>query len=116
MKTRNPGDSNNKKKEEEEYGLVGNRVLVAVTPADEHTHRLMGGQSPLVSPSLCPSPRSPPPAAPAGGRREPWPRPEDDLNVVQKIWRDWYRGSIVTSSLVDTRFTLVREKDLALFL
>ena len=114
------------KRKDEEYGLVGNRVLVAVTPADEHTHQLMGGEGPLVPPSTSPSPRSssPRPSAPgpAGGKpgsgSGPGPEQgrEDDVNVVQKIWRDWYRGSIVTSSLADTRFTLVREGDLALYL
>ncbi|KAH8678110.1 hypothetical protein BX600DRAFT_431409 [Xylariales sp. PMI_506] len=32
-------------------------------------------------------------------------------NVMQKIWRDWYRGSIVRSSLASMEFKLIREVD-----
>ena len=118
-------------KQKRGHGLLGNRVLVAVTPADEHTHALMGGEAPLV-PSSPPETSTPAPGRSCGagqqkrggGGREN-EEGEDDVeeeeqeeepNVVQKIWRDWYRGSLVTSSLADTRFTLVREEDLARYL
>ncbi|KAI1340139.1 hypothetical protein F5Y15DRAFT_415559 [Xylariaceae sp. FL0016] len=39
-------------------------------------------------------------------------RVEDEANVVQRIWRDWYRGSIVTSALANMEFVLIRESDL----
>lgn len=37
---------------------------------------------------------------------------EPRQNVVQKIWRDWYRGSITTSKLADVQFQLIRECEL----
>ncbi|OTA54935.1 hypothetical protein K449DRAFT_191872 [Hypoxylon sp. EC38] len=76
-------------------GDGGGGVLVAVAPRDELTHALMGGEGPLVL------------GDGNGGRVR-----EDEMNVVQKIWRDWYRGSIVTSSLASVQFELVRESDL----
>ncbi|KAI2632383.1 hypothetical protein GGR54DRAFT_33505 [Hypoxylon sp. NC1633] len=79
------------------FARVDGRVLVAVTARDEWTHGLMGGEGPLVRAE--------------GGRDE---RKEEELNVVQKIWRDWYRGSIVTSSLANVQFELVAEADLPL--
>ncbi|KAJ2979196.1 hypothetical protein NUW58_g7265 [Xylaria curta] len=36
----------------------------------------------------------------------------DEGNIVQKIWRDWYRGAIVTSPLRNLRFSLIPENDL----
>ncbi|XDG02990.1 hypothetical protein ABKA04_002605 [Annulohypoxylon sp. FPYF3050] len=81
----------------------GGKVLVAVAPRDELTHRLMGGESPLV--------RS---GSGDGGEeeRKGGVGGEGEVNVVQKIWRDWYRGSIVTSSLANIQFELVRESEL----
>lgn len=82
------------------------RVLVCVTEADEWTHALMGGDAPLLSD--------------AGGHydydylsvmREGVANREGE-NVVQKIWRNWYRGSIVTSSLAKMEFKLIREAEL----
>ncbi|KAI1381539.1 hypothetical protein F4677DRAFT_403324 [Hypoxylon crocopeplum] len=81
------------------FARVDGRVLVAVTPRDEMTHALMGGDGPLVRGE----------EDGWGGRNE---RKKDEVNVVQKIWRDWYRGSIVTSSLANVQFELVREMDL----
>ncbi|KAI1084414.1 hypothetical protein F5B20DRAFT_295728 [Whalleya microplaca] len=92
------------------------RVLVTVTDRDEMTHRLMGGEAPLVGSA-------------EGVEEEEWGNrgaecevrvkregggkgQEEEVNVVQKIWRDWYRGSIVTSSLVKLQFVLVRESEL----
>ncbi|KAI1655773.1 hypothetical protein F4813DRAFT_153623 [Daldinia decipiens] len=63
--------------------IEGGRVLVAVVPRDEFTHLHLGGEWPLV-------------------------RPEAD-NVVQNIWKDWYRG---TSALANAQFELVPESDL----
>jgi hypothetical protein len=37
---------------------------------------------------------------------------EEGVNIVQRIWRDWYRGSIVTSPLAKIKFMLIRENDL----
>ncbi len=131
----------------------GVRILIAVTPADEYTHALMGGEGPLVrsppsspSPSPSPSPSLPLPLATTGeaagvdgssvtqtttmvtatdgnsgdGERElgqgQEQEQEQETNVVEKIWRSWCRGSIITSSLAGTRFTLVREEDLGQYL
>ncbi|KAI0884699.1 uncharacterized protein GGS22DRAFT_145947 [Annulohypoxylon maeteangense] len=71
-------------------------VLVAVVPRDELTHALVGGEGPLVRVGC---------EGRGGGKGE-------EVNVVQRIWRDWYRGSIVTSKLARVRFELVREVDL----
>ncbi|RYC63077.1 hypothetical protein CHU98_g3136 [Xylaria longipes] len=40
------------------------------------------------------------------------PDDEAEGNVIQKIWRDWYRGAIVTSPLKNLRFSLIPENDL----
>ncbi|OTA94026.1 hypothetical protein M434DRAFT_395091 [Hypoxylon sp. CO27-5] len=80
-------------------GGGGAGVLVAVAPRDELTHALMGGEGPLV------------PGDGDGDGNRGRVR-GDEMNVVQKIWRDWYRGSIVTSSLASVQFELVRESDL----
>ncbi|RYP68832.1 hypothetical protein DL771_006450 [Monosporascus sp. 5C6A] len=110
-------------------GLAGNTVLVAVTAADEATHALLGGEGPLIRDED------------RGGKREDeevWRRDnggsgkqvggggdmisndvegrEEEPNIIQKIWRDWYRGSIVTSALAGVRFKLVREEDLERYL
>jgi hypothetical protein len=80
------------------------RVLVCVTEADEWTHALMGGDAPLI---------------PGGDGHYDYRYAmrervgdKEDVNVVQKIWRDWYRGSIVTSSLAEMEFNLIREAEL----
>ncbi|RYP61721.1 hypothetical protein DL769_007583 [Monosporascus sp. CRB-8-3] len=110
-------------------GLAGNTVLVAVTAADEATHALLGGEGPLIRDED------------RGGKREDeevWRRHnggsgdqvggggdmtrkdgegrEEQPNIIQKVWRDWYRGSIVTSALAGVRFKLVREEDLERYL
>ncbi|RYP05347.1 hypothetical protein DL765_009866 [Monosporascus sp. GIB2] len=112
-----------------ESGLAGNTVLVAVTPADEATHALLGGEGPLIRDDD------------RGGKREDeevWRRDSggageqvgggadmarengeerrEEPNIIQKIWSDWYRGSIVTSALAGVRFKLVREEDLERYL
>ncbi|RYP89372.1 hypothetical protein DL770_004434 [Monosporascus sp. CRB-9-2] len=110
-------------------GLAGNTILVAVTAADEATHALLGGEGPLIRDED------------RGGKRddeEVWRRDyggsgeqvggggdmtrkdgegrEEEPNIIQRIWRDWYRGSIVTSALAGVRFKLVREEDLERYL
>ncbi|KAI0602264.1 hypothetical protein F4775DRAFT_230649 [Biscogniauxia sp. FL1348] len=135
------------------------RVLVTVTPADEYTHALMGGEAPLVPfddgdgdgdrngngdgdgnggvdwdgvevmegrsssvsyrsgavASSLSSSRGVEAEGHRGARQRP-PRQaqqeEGNENVLQKIWKYWYRGSIVKSSLANTEFVLVREADL----
>ncbi|KAI1855313.1 hypothetical protein JX266_000178 [Neoarthrinium moseri] len=116
------------------------RVLVCVNEGDEWTHGLMGGESPLVpGESVAYGTRQRESRLRQGepevvhsslvgrlslddevDRRELSERyqrqardpPKQEDNVIQKIWRDWYRGSIVTSSLADMQFWLVRESDL----
>ncbi|KAI8634114.1 hypothetical protein F5Y19DRAFT_199846 [Xylariaceae sp. FL1651] len=87
------------------------KVLVCVTEHDEWTHAMMGNETGLVDGRALSQ------AAYLGGGsalRIAYGRtlsdPED--NVVQKIWRDWYRGSIVTSPLAKMEFVLIRENDL----
>lgn len=87
----------------------GGRVLVAVTPRDEYTNALMGGQQPLVGDGG--------EAAVMYLNRDEVVEARrsldgDEVNIVQKTWRDWYRGSIVKSSLANVQFELVRESDL----
>ncbi|KAI1765841.1 hypothetical protein GGR53DRAFT_488498 [Hypoxylon sp. FL1150] len=91
-------------------GEGGGRVLVAVTPRDEYTNALMGGEQPLVRGS----------DESEGAEIRDLNKDEveirspdrDEVNIVQKTWRDWYRGSIVMSSLANVQFELVRESDL----
>ncbi|KAI2778909.1 hypothetical protein F4815DRAFT_228215 [Daldinia loculata] len=77
-------------------GIEGGRVLVAVVPRDEFTHFLIGGEGPLVRPE-----------AEVGSSFKN--RPGDEGNIVQRIWRDWSRG---TSTLTNAQFELVPEADL----
>ncbi|KAI3340459.1 hypothetical protein F4824DRAFT_422866 [Ustulina deusta] len=75
--------------EQEQQEEEEEEVLVCVTERDEWVNAMIGNDTALV---------------------------DDDhdtaTNVVQKIWRDWYRGAIVTSPLANLRFSLIREKDL----
>ncbi|RYP29236.1 hypothetical protein DL767_006835 [Monosporascus sp. MG133] len=110
-------------------GLAGNTILVAVTAADEATHALLGGEGPLIRDED------------RGGKREDeevWRRDyggsgeqvggggrsvtrkdgegqEEELNIIQRIWRDWYR-EFVRSARAGVRFKLVREEDLERYL
>ncbi|KAI1461138.1 hypothetical protein F4805DRAFT_477518 [Annulohypoxylon moriforme] len=92
------------------------RVLVAVVPRDELTHALVGGEGPLVrgngEEGGWDGTRDLNGNWGGGGPGKRRGRGEEEVNVVQKIWRDWYRGSIVTSSLANVQFELVREADL----
>ncbi|KAI1388305.1 uncharacterized protein F4822DRAFT_241679 [Hypoxylon trugodes] len=69
-------------------GIEGRRVWVGVAPRDELTHVLMGGLEPLV---------------PVDGEVR------EGVNILQKIWDDWYRGGYFTAPV---RFELVRKLDL----
>ncbi|KAI1095439.1 hypothetical protein F5B19DRAFT_441598 [Rostrohypoxylon terebratum] len=86
---------------------AGGKVLVAVAPRDELTHRLVGGETPLVR-----SEHGDEDGDGGSAVRKRGVGGEEEVNVVQKIWRDWYRGSIVTSSLANVQFELVRESEL----
>ncbi|KAI0416398.1 hypothetical protein F5X98DRAFT_375741 [Xylaria grammica] len=80
------------------FAPVDGEVLVCVTDRDEWTHAMIGNETALIdSRSYSHS---------SGAHHH------DEGNVVQKIWRDWYRGSIVTSPLANLRFSLIREKEL----
>ncbi|KAI1294048.1 hypothetical protein F5Y03DRAFT_326729 [Xylaria venustula] len=76
-------------------------VLVCVTERDEWTHAMMGNETALVVDNRN-----------GNGDGEGGRNGNVDGNVVQKIWRDWYRGAIVTSPLANLKFSLIREKDL----
>ncbi|KAI0445612.1 hypothetical protein F4803DRAFT_140273 [Xylaria telfairii] len=80
-------------------------VLVCVTERDEWTHAMMGHDTGLVEGR--PRPR-------VGGVDGAEGAHDDEAegNVIQKIWRDWYRGAIVTSPLKNLRFSLIPEHDL----
>ncbi|KAH9898795.1 hypothetical protein F4778DRAFT_782900 [Xylariomycetidae sp. FL2044] len=133
------------------------RVLVAVTPGDEMTHALMGGEAPLVveedddddeeeehegeekeGEGILKQANTDANDTTRRIRRRRSPEDrwkarmgsneirsvqgesnsssrdgqEAEVNPVQKVWRDWYRGSIVTSSVANMQFVLVREADL----
>lgn len=112
-------------------------VLVCVTPNDEWTHALLGGTEPLVKGhrggweqqrDFGHMPQSQRhqerqqrrnennggggggPATSSEEQREE--EPEEPENVVQKIWTNWYRGSIVKSRMADVQFKLITEDDL----
>ncbi|RYP52029.1 hypothetical protein DL768_002712 [Monosporascus sp. mg162] len=106
-------------------GFAGNTILVAVTAVNEAAAVLPGGKRPLIRDED------------RGGKRddeEVWRRDnggsgeqaggdgdvtrkdgegrEEEPNCIQKVWRDWYRGS----TLAGVRFKLVREEDLERYL
>lgn len=115
------------------------RVLVCVNEGDEMTHALMGGEAPLVPGGLDYATRKrlsrPPHGEPTDlvigtigrlslddevdqreimarfQRHSEVPQTQED-NVIQQIWSNWFRGSIVTSSLADIEFWLIRENEL----
>ncbi|KAI0806516.1 hypothetical protein GGR55DRAFT_212003 [Xylaria sp. FL0064] len=82
-------------------------VLVCVTERDEWTHAMMGNETALISDDDDGSGGNRDGNGVVSGNGNGAP-----VNVVQKIWRDWYRGAIVTSPLANLRFSLIREKDL----
>ncbi|KAI1139497.1 hypothetical protein F5Y05DRAFT_324728 [Hypoxylon sp. FL0543] len=88
------------------FARLDGNVLVAVAPRDELTHALMGGEAPLVPPGDVDGEDG----EEGEGRGET--NMGDEVNFVQRIWRDWYRGTLVTSSLASVQFELVRESDL----
>ncbi|TRX92200.1 hypothetical protein FHL15_006815 [Xylaria flabelliformis] len=110
-------------------------VLVCVTERDEWTHAMMGYGTPLVDEGdrrrrsrhhrrlLEARTNNNDNVDAAVGREigvgavtaQRLPADDDEAeggNVVQKIWRDWYRGAIVTSPLKNLRFSLIPESDL----
>ncbi|KAI0552706.1 hypothetical protein F4679DRAFT_45920 [Xylaria curta] len=103
-------------------------VLVCVTERDEWTHAMMGYGTPLVDERyrnrrLVDNARvinNSDNVDAAVGREvgigattaARMPDEEAEGNVIQKIWRDWYRGAIVTSPLKNLRFSLIPESDL----
>ncbi|KAI0860298.1 hypothetical protein F4860DRAFT_226038 [Xylaria cubensis] len=104
-------------------------VLVCVTERDEWTHAMMGYGTPLVDERerrrrLLEARINNSDNVDAAVGREigvgavtarQLPDDDDEAeggNVVQKIWRDWYRGAIVTSPLKNLRFSLIPESDL----
>jgi hypothetical protein len=83
-------------------------VLVCVTELDEWTHAMMGNERALV-----PKPKGSGYRVAVGietAMDASSPGHED--NVVQKVWRDRYRGSAVRSPLADIQFLLIEEGDL----
>ncbi|KAK8093830.1 hypothetical protein PG997_000515 [Apiospora hydei] len=108
------------------------RLFVCVTPNDEWTHALLGGTEPLVQGHrgawdnqrdhghMPESQRNQErqqrqsengQTHPAGSEGHEEEEPEEPENVLQKIWTDWYRGSIVKSELANVRFRLVTEDE-----
>lgn len=108
-------------------------VLVCVTPGDEWTHALLGGTEPLVKGhrgeweqqrDFGHMPQSQRHqerqqrqsenggSGPTGPGEREEEEPEEPENVVQKIWTDWYRGSIVKSRMADVQFKLITEDEL----
>lgn len=99
---------------------AGGRMLVAVTPEDERTNKLLGGDGPLVRDGSDDEDGEPkqktygPPGQDElgdwrSGHGLMWNRPD---NVIQSIWRDWYRGSLVQSKMTKLEFKLVKEQNL----
>ncbi|KAI0542177.1 hypothetical protein GGR58DRAFT_341321 [Xylaria digitata] len=82
-------------------------VLVCVTERDEWTHAMMGNETALVDSRHFSNSSSS-----SNGGSGSANRGDEGNNVVQKIWRDWYRGAIVTSPLANLRFRLIPEKEL----
>ncbi|KAI0205525.1 hypothetical protein F4808DRAFT_455751 [Astrocystis sublimbata] len=97
-------------------------VLVCVTERDEWTHAMMGHDTGLVDegrPAYSRAGRANGQGSDGDGTSESAEQApgeeegeEGEGNVIQKIWRDWYRGAIVTSPLKNLRFSLIRESDL----
>ncbi|KAK6071312.1 hypothetical protein SCUP515_07923 [Seiridium cupressi] len=115
------------------------RILICVNEGDELTHTLMGGEAPLVPGGMDYATRrrlsrvrqSEPNDIVIGSigrlslddevdrreileryqRHDATPQTQEE-NIIQQIWRNWYRGSIVTSSLANMKFWLIREGEL----
>ncbi|GAP83860.1 hypothetical protein SAMD00023353_0502780 [Rosellinia necatrix] len=102
-------------------GDRGGELLVCVTERDEWTHAMMGNETGLVNERyrhihndvaghvLVDNAAAATTTTTATATAAD---PDDEGNVVQQIWRDWYRGAIVTSPLANLRFSLIPEKDL----
>ncbi|KAI5864262.1 hypothetical protein GGS23DRAFT_490524 [Durotheca rogersii] len=84
------------------------RVLFTVNSKDEWENYLTGGDVPLVEELkyLCAALR-------AAQRRNVRRVVDDDgINAVQRIWRDWYKGTVVQPSMVDMQFQMICETNL----
>ncbi|KAK8134726.1 hypothetical protein PG984_006738 [Apiospora sp. TS-2023a] len=126
-------DNGGSDRKTEQHQLQQPHVLVCVTPGDEWTHALLGGTEPLVKGhqgeweqqrdfghmpqsqrlqerQQRQSENGGGPAAGSAEREEE--EPEEPENVVQKIWTDWYRGSIVKSRMAEVQFKLITEDEL----
>ncbi|KAI1816408.1 hypothetical protein GGS20DRAFT_595147 [Poronia punctata] len=84
---------------------VDDEVLVCVTLQDERIHLMLGNETPLVGDKGATDG-----SGPQGD--DGTPGTEAEMNILQTIWRDWYRGSIVTSPLAKIKFVLIREEDM----
>ncbi|KAI1368993.1 hypothetical protein F5Y08DRAFT_209088 [Xylaria arbuscula] len=89
---------------------AGAEVLICVTERDEWTHAMMGNETALVGDTSTTATTASTSNTSSTSRTSATPPPPN--NVIEKIWRDWYRGAIVTSPLANLRFRLIREKDL----
>lgn len=116
------------------------RVLICVTEGDELTHALMGGEAPLVPGAMDYATRRRLSRARHHDgpndvimstigrlslddevdrreileryqRHDATPRTQEE-NIVQQIWQNWFRGSLLSSSLTNMKFWLIREGDL----
>ncbi|KAH8204043.1 hypothetical protein TruAng_001854 [Truncatella angustata] len=119
------------------------KVFICVNEGDELTHTLMGGDAPLVPGGLDYATRR---TLSRGHQRVPsdividsisrfslddevdrreilerYQRHEStpqtqESNLIQQIWNNWFRGNIMTSSLADMKFWLIREGELRKFI
>ncbi|KAI3323791.1 hypothetical protein HD806DRAFT_495601 [Xylariaceae sp. AK1471] len=90
------------------FAPADGEVLVCVTERDEWTHAMMGNERALVPKTKNPDYW----LAMAVQDAMDVSDPDREGNVVQGVWRDWYRGSIIRSPLADMRFMLIEENDL----
>ncbi|KAI1431730.1 hypothetical protein GGR50DRAFT_41877 [Xylaria sp. CBS 124048] len=85
------------------FAPVDGEILVCVAELDEWTHGMIGSDTPLLSESYWAGMQR----FSEGSDEDGGHIPHHQDNVVQEIWRDWYRGSIVTSPLARLRFSLI---------
>ncbi|KAI0472485.1 hypothetical protein F4859DRAFT_107403 [Xylaria cf. heliscus] len=108
-----------------EDGEGEGEVLVCVTERDEWTHAMMGHDTGLVDERYRRHVNarrggegnvvmggSGGAGGGGGAGNNDGGDDAEEANVIQKIWRDWYRGAIVTSPLKNLRFSLIPENDL----
>ncbi|KAI0016635.1 hypothetical protein F4780DRAFT_669730 [Xylariomycetidae sp. FL0641] len=101
------------------------RLFICVTPGDEWTHQLLGEEHPLVDDdddeggdaegagSLSGLDGASGSTGLQTSEQEIRRRlRRQEGNLVEKLWKQWYQGSIVQSSLINMKFRLIRETDL----